>query len=89
MLDVLSFHLYGVGNGQTNAPRPRVQSDSAVEPRSICNVPDHHRGQSGREALPNRRIRGDVVGVIETEVGSGEHLRGDVGIDDDRVDRDQ
>jgi len=27
---------YGIGNGHTNAPRPRVHTDSAVAPRSIC-----------------------------------------------------
>jgi hypothetical protein len=43
-----------LGNGKTNAPRPRVHTDSVVDPRSICmsqiitcGIPVSKRFQAG------------------------------------------
>ena len=53
------------------AARPERQGGEAA---INGHVPDHHVGQAGVEALPGRRVGGDVVGVVEAPVGAGEDL---------------
>ena len=68
------------GGGGARRQRPHVGAAAARPGRERrgaavdLHVPDHRVRHAVLEAVPDRRVRRDVVGVVEAPVRAGEHL---------------